>query len=212
MSYSPRPPRQSANDWRLRLCRGLSAWSARLVLHLLRIADRLERLGGRCRFATHLLREELAERIREVVRARDDGRDGATIVAWAQREADGRPPRRELPPVPPLPDQRPGCYYVNAARDGRALGGADSYLVAGPYPTHSRALAVADEVRAYASQRDSRALWMAWGTARTDDPRPTLLGPWSASQSDLGASPPTPPTPPHESDEDAIPPPKTRRK
>lgn len=132
MSYSPRPPRQSANDWRLRLCRGLSAWSARLVLHLLRIADRLERLGGRCRFATHLLREELAERIREVVRARDDGRDGATIVAWAQREADGRPPRRELPPVPPLPDQRPGCYYVNAARDGRALGGADSYLVAGP--------------------------------------------------------------------------------
>jgi hypothetical protein len=68
VSYSPSPPRQSADDWRLRLCRGLSAWSARLVLRLLRIADRLERLGGRCRFATHLLREELAERVREVVR------------------------------------------------------------------------------------------------------------------------------------------------
>jgi len=60
------------------------------------------------------------------------------------------------------PDPRPGYYYVSCEDGGRRA------LVAGPYVDHETALADVDLVKAEAEQLDSRAIWYAWGTARSE--------------------------------------------
>jgi len=58
-------------------------------------------------------------------------------------------------------DRRPGYYYVSCQDGGRRA------LVAGPYPDHDTALAEVDLVKAEAERVDPRAIWYAWGTARS---------------------------------------------
>ena len=60
------------------------------------------------------------------------------------------------------PDPRPGHYYV-VARDGDR-----HYFLYGPVPTHAEAIALIDDVRAYACEHDPRGSFMAWETARID--------------------------------------------
>lgn len=61
-----------------------------------------------------------------------------------------------------IPDPRPGYYYVSCEDGGRRA------LVAGPYVDHETALHEVDLVKAEAERVDSRAVWYAWGTARSD--------------------------------------------
>jgi hypothetical protein len=60
-------------------------------------------------------------------------------------------------------DPRPGCYYVSVRDNGRTA------LLAGPFKTHSEALALVPVVRAKACQLDARGAWYAYGTARLPD-------------------------------------------
>lgn len=60
-----------------------------------------------------------------------------------------------------IADSRPGYYYVSCEDGGRRA------LVAGPYIDHVTALAEVDLVKAEAERVDSRAIWYAWGTARS---------------------------------------------
>lgn len=65
-------------------------------------------------------------------------------------------------------DLRPGFYYVSAQRDDGAR-----VLVRGPYSTHRAALDAVQDTMIEAAERDFRAFWYAWGTARSE----TDLGP-----------------------------------
>lgn len=62
-------------------------------------------------------------------------------------------------------------YYYVSAIDGRRR-----YLIAGPYPTHSEALARVNPVLHEADRRDGRAWFMAWGTAGSDQLLKTPMG------------------------------------
>lgn len=53
-------------------------------------------------------------------------------------------------------------YWVSVQDAGR------SAFVAGPYDTHGEAEADVDLVRRLGEERDPRAVFYAWGTARTD--------------------------------------------
>ena len=66
-------------------------------------------------------------------------------------------------PVPEVPDERPGAYYVSA-KDGERF-----VLLAGPWPTHPEALAAVTAVRAKALELDPRGHWYFYGTARLPD-------------------------------------------
>jgi len=92
------------------------------------------------------------------------------------------------------PDTRPGCYYVSAMLRGDPDRGI---LVAGPYPTHAEALSWAGRVRDHATRLDraGEASWAAWGTARTQGPSPTILGPWRGFQAQLEEPDDHPPQP-----------------
>ncbi len=178
--------RRLAECWPYYL-RDLSASGVRYVLRLRRVARRLEsaefadrRVPGR----GHLRYSDVADGVWRTIARRDDGRDGHAWVSLALRLVDGKPAPIDLPPVPDLPDPRPGHYYVSA------IDGPDRYLVAGPWPTHWQALVRVAEVRALAEQRDGsgKAAFMAWGTARSDEPLPSILGDLSAP-----AQPATPP-------------------
>lgn len=70
------------------------------------------------------------------------------------------------------PDPRPGNYYVSA------VDGPRYWMIAGPFSTHAKALAMVDEAREKAEKKDPRAIWMAWGTCRTEvgDARKTPMG------------------------------------
>lgn len=61
-------------------------------------------------------------------------------------------------------------FYVSA------INGSRRHLVAGPYESHDAALAKVDTVRKMADERDSRAHFMAWGTASGDHIYKTPLG------------------------------------
>jgi hypothetical protein len=60
------------------------------------------------------------------------------------------------------PDLRPGNYYVSV------IDGERRALLAGPWPTHQRALDHVPRVRAKAYEIDARSHWYAFGTARTE--------------------------------------------
>lgn len=64
-------------------------------------------------------------------------------------------------------DPRPGFYYVSAQDGPRSV------LVRGPYTSHVEALRAVDATRTEAERVDPRAIWYAWGTARSE----TDLGP-----------------------------------
>ena len=78
------------------------------------------------------------------------------------------------------PDPRPGNYYVSA------IDGTKRYFIAGPYSTHQAALGHVKEVWALAEKRDPKAVFMSWGTARSevDDPRKTPLGPYGEPEAE----------------------------
>ena len=59
-------------------------------------------------------------------------------------------------------DTRPGDYYVTVTDAGRYL------FLAGPYGQHQDALDDVDEVRRIACDRDPKAHWYAFGTARRE--------------------------------------------
>lgn len=62
-------------------------------------------------------------------------------------------------------------FYVSA------IDGPRHFLMAGPYDDHDTAKAMVESVRMYASDKDGRAHFMAWGTAGSTVPRETRLGP-----------------------------------
>ncbi len=65
-------------------------------------------------------------------------------------------------------------FYVSA------INGPRKHLVAGPYKKHQDALDRVEDVRRYADSQDPFSHFMAWGTAGSDAPRTTPLGPnWS---------------------------------
>ena len=64
----------------------------------------------------------------------------------------------------------PRYFYVSAI-DGRK-----KHIVAGPYMTHKKALAMVDPVMRYANDLDGRAWFMAWGTAGSEERLPAPLG------------------------------------
>ena len=57
----------------------------------------------------------------------------------------------------------PGRYYVSC------IDGPGYYLMAGPYATHTAAVAAKDTARRIAYDLDGRAWFMAWGVCRTLD-------------------------------------------
>lgn len=68
-----------------------------------------------------------------------------------------------------------------AAMDSRfhyvsAVDGARRFLVAGPYQTAEAAEARLRAARDIAEDRSARAVFMAWGTASSEQPEETLLG------------------------------------
>ena len=60
-------------------------------------------------------------------------------------------------------EDAPGSVFYVTIQDG-----GRSAFVAGPYNTHGEAEADVDLVRKLGEERDPRAIWYAWGTARTD--------------------------------------------
>lgn len=70
------------------------------------------------------------------------------------------------------PDPRPGFYYVSV------IDGPRRALLRGPWvDDHAGALAAVDRVRRQAELVDARAVFYAFGTARTDvDRGPGVLG------------------------------------
>ena len=71
------------------------------------------------------------------------------------------------------PDPRPGFYYVSCMRDDGA-----KRLVRGPWTSHVDALANVRKVQTEAENVDARAVWYAWGTARSEtDAGLGILGP-----------------------------------
>lgn len=74
-------------------------------------------------------------------------------------------------------DPRPGFYYVSA------LDGARKAFARGPFPTHREALDAVEATKAAVEARDPRAVWYAWGTARSEtDAGPGILDRWEASR------------------------------
>lgn len=70
-------------------------------------------------------------------------------------------------------DVRPGFYYVTCS--ARNLPG-DAVRLRGPFTWHHEAIAAVDAARDEAEERDSRAVWMLFGTARyASDCGPGLL-------------------------------------
>jgi len=59
-------------------------------------------------------------------------------------------------------DRRAGYFYVSVTN------GAERRLVRGPYATHREAIEQIDVVRRAAEERDPKAVWYAFGTARAD--------------------------------------------
>lgn len=55
-------------------------------------------------------------------------------------------------------------FYVSVINDS-----GDYRLLAGPFLTHSQALAMVDPARKAAEQYDPRAFWYAYGTCRVPD-------------------------------------------
>lgn len=83
---------------------------------------------------------------------------------------------------PGNPDPRPGFYYVTA------LDGKRRSLVRGPFPTHTEALAAVEPTRRLVEERDARAHWYAWGTARNEtDLGPGVLDRWEAERDGGGS-------------------------
>lgn len=69
-------------------------------------------------------------------------------------------------------DLRPGFYYVTTRRDD-----GETRRVRGPYATHRAALDAVSDVAIEAAERDFRAHFYAWGTARSEtDLGPGILG------------------------------------
>lgn len=58
------------------------------------------------------------------------------------------------------PSPLPGKYYVSATDGDRY------WLMRGPFPTHTEALAVVRETMLKAIDLDPKAVWMGWGTCR----------------------------------------------
>lgn len=167
-----RPADTPLSRWR-RLYRGHSSGSRRYVSGLLRL---LSAVG-------HLPRWDHTDIVMRGIQNLDESRAFRSAISLAERlfcEA-------YLPtPDPPQhqdqePDTRPGCYYVSCMLRGDPERGV---LVAGPYPTHAEALSWVDRVRDHATRLDraGEAFWATWGTARTQDPSPTILGPWRGAQ------------------------------
>lgn len=79
-------------------------------------------------------------------------------------------PQHPLIEFPPLSSTPRKFYYVSA------IDGTKKYLIAGPYPDHAAALAKVDHVRREAEEIDPRAVFMAWGTAGSDEEIRTPMG------------------------------------
>lgn len=78
---------------------------------------------------------------------------------------------------PGNPDARPGFYYVSA------IDGARRSLVRGPFRTHAEALGAVEPTKRLVEERDPRAHWYAWGTARSEaDLGPGVLDRWEAER------------------------------
>lgn len=85
---------------------------------------------------------------------------------------------------PGNPDPRPGFYYVSA------IDGSRRSLVRGPFRTHAEALEAVEPTKRLVEDRDPRAHWYAWGTARNEaDLGPGVLDRWEAEHGG-GASKP----------------------
>lgn len=68
-------------------------------------------------------------------------------------------------------------FYVSAIDSWGEVRAGKRWLVAGPYPTHAAAVDALPAVRMAARKLDYRADGLAWGTAGSAEPLPTLLGP-----------------------------------
>lgn len=88
--------------------------------------------------------------------------------------------RKRAEPVeygPGNPDPRPGFYYVSA------VDGPRRSLVRGPFSTHAEALERVEDTRRLVEERDPRAHWYAWGTARSEtNAGPGVLDRWEAER------------------------------
>jgi len=74
-------------------------------------------------------------------------------------------------------DPRPGFYYVSA------IDGPRRSMVRGPFPTHAEALERVEATRRLVEERDPRAHWYAWGTARSEtDLGKGVLDRWEAER------------------------------
>jgi len=91
---------------------------------------------------------------------------GLPVVDGLHRLPDGMP---EQACVPDGQGVRK-FFYVSA------IDGTKRYLIAGPYPDHAAALAKVDSVRKTAEEIDPRAVFMAWGTAGSDEEIKTPMG------------------------------------
>lgn len=85
---------------------------------------------------------------------------------------------------PDNPDPRPGFYYVSA------IDGARRSLVRGPFPTHAAALEAVEPAKKLVEERDPRAHWYAWGTARNEvNLGPGALDRWEATRAGGSSEP-----------------------
>lgn len=80
------------------------------------------------------------------------------------------PPEAPIIQFPTLSATPRKFYYVSA------IDGTRKYLIAGPYPTHADALSKVGSVRQEAEEIDARAVFMAWGTAGSDEEIKTPMG------------------------------------
>jgi hypothetical protein len=185
----PLPRRRTALSPWFDLLRGLNTVSCHRVAGLIRLASALtdHRMPGRVSDGGAVLDvQEAGEALWRAIQRRDDGREGYDAVRWAERvlRACITPVIEALIPRPTEArqevDPRPGCYYVSACDGGSRVDANDvrRWLVAGPYATHAEALGLVSQVRAHSCHLDPRGVWLAWGTARSEEPIASLLGEW----------------------------------
>ncbi|HEY6072490.1 MAG TPA: hypothetical protein VIV15_03640 [Anaerolineales bacterium] len=62
----------------------------------------------------------------------------------------------------PEPDDREGHYYVSC------IDGPRTALLAGPFSSHTQALAKVEAAKTAAQEVDSKAFWYAFGTCRME--------------------------------------------
>lgn len=146
----------------------------RRVVELIRLAAAIEPIA-------YMRYHDAADALWCVIRSRDDGWTGRDAIMWARRAfthaylpPDGTRPCWADPP-PDDADPWPGCYYVSACPSGRQPEDG-AYIVAGPYSTHRDALDRVQHVRRQACRLDRRGFYLDWGTARSAEPQPTLMG------------------------------------